>query len=194
MKIRQLNLLFFGTLLLTSCSVMKSHYGRGYSVQWNNHRHPQMASQKHQDMFNRKGVQGFLGVCNDSMKVSTMSVKDSLFSTAFLLREALITPDSKPLIFHLEKECKVIKELVAHDATEAVISEAALTKDVQRSPEDKWLLILLAFFIPPLTVYLLDESDSNGIILATILTIFGCGLAGVVYAIIKVVKKYEVIQ
>jgi uncharacterized membrane protein YqaE (UPF0057 family) len=157
-----------------------------------------MASQKHQDICTEKGVHDFLVVSNDSMESSAKSVSDSLFSTAFLLKEAVITPDSKPLIFHLEKECKVIKELVAHDATEAVISEAviseaALTKDMQRSPEDKWLLILLAFFIPPLTVYLLDESDSNGIILATILTIFGCGLAGVVYAIIKVVKKYEVI-
>jgi len=193
MKIRQLNLLFFGTLLLTSCSVIKSHYGRGYSVQWNNHRHRQMASQKHQDICTDKGVHDFLVVSNDSMESSAMSVSDSLFSTAFLLEEAVITPDSKPLIFQLEKKCKVINGLVAHDAREAVISEAALTKDMQRSPEDKWLLILLAFFIPPLTVYLLDESDSNGIILATILTIFGCGIAGVVYAIIKVFKKYEVI-
>lgn len=193
MKSRQLNLLFFLSLLLTSCSVIKSHYGRGYSVQWNNHRHRQVGSQKHQDISAKDGVQGYLGVSNDAMKASTPSVNGNLVSTTCLFPESVITPDSKPMIFPSEKKCKVIKSVVSHEKTEAVISEVALTKNIQRSPEDKWLLILLAFFIPPLTVYLLDESDSNGIILATILTIFGCGLAGVVYAIIKVVKKYEAI-
>jgi len=185
--------LFFLVLLISisSCSVMKSHYGRGYSIDWRSSRSLKEASPLQKS--ERLAIEAPRIVDLSDFTQYKLSAQDNQHSAPHATdwAEVNIAPNKIVHPADSRKKREVIKTLTSYYNEPIQVNEAKVTAANGDAPEDKWLLILLAFFIPPLSVYLLDEEDTEGVILATILTIVGCGIAGVIYAIVKVVKKYQ---
>ena len=178
-------------MALSSCSVMKSHYGRGYSVSWNRAIQANKFFEAHSNVDDSSNIEEAGGPGDLNMKRQSTNVSSNIPLSEACLPEVVITPRLKINGGGVEKSLPNLEVFTTISPANLETNEVRIVGAHAHSPEDKWLLILLAFFIPPLSIYLLDEKDTEGVILATILTIVGCGIAGVVYAIIKVIKKYQ---
>ena len=185
-------LLLLAMSILSSCSVMKSKYGRGVSFHWKSGHTPNLV---HQDGREEKKVSVLMeekSEANIEERLVIANVENTDLSEVFQAhtlfpitkQRACSTSKAEGLIQTLEGSNQA--NISAIEPTEQQVKGAA-----HQGPEDKWLLILLAFFLPPLTIYLLDESDTHGLIISVILTLLGCYIAGVIHAIIKVIKNYE---
>jgi len=178
-------------IIFTSCSVMKSHYGRGYSIAWNTSKSLKKANHLQQSELPATEALRIFELSDvNQYKPSSEDYQHSApYATEWA--EVTIAPNKIVHPTDSRKKIEVVKTLTSSYNEPIQINEAKVTTANGEAPEDKWLLILLAFFLPPLTVYLLDSSDTQGIIISGVLTIVGCGIPGIIYAIVKVIRKYE---
>jgi len=178
-------------IIFTSCSVMKSHYGRGYSIAWNTSKSLKKANHLQQSelpatealrIFDLSDVNQYKPSAEDNQHSSPHATD---WTAVAIASNKIVHPtDSR-------KKIEVVKTLTSSYNEPIQVNEAKVTTANGDAPEDKWLLILLAFFLPPLTIYLLDNTDTQSLIISCVLTIIGCGIPGVIYAIVKVIRKYE---
>jgi uncharacterized membrane protein YqaE (UPF0057 family) len=178
-------------MALSSCSVMKSHYGRGYSIAWNTSKSLKKANDlqqyeplatEAQRIFDLSDVNQYKPWAEDNQHSSPHATDWTAVATA---SNKIVHPSDS------RKKMEVLKIVTSFYDEPIQVNEAKVTTANGDAPEDKWLLILLAFFLPPLTIYLLDNTDTQGLIISCVLTIIGCGIPGVIYAIVKVIRKYE---
>ena len=178
-------------MALSSCSVMKSHYGRGYSVSWNRAIQANKFFEAHSNVDDSSNIEEAGGPGDLNMKRQSTNVSSNIPLSEACLPEVVITPRLKINGGGVEKSLPNLEVFTTISPANLETNEVRIVGAHAHSPEDMWLLILLAFFLPPLTVYLLDSSDTQGIIISCVLTIVGCGIPGMIYAIVKVVRKYE---
>lgn len=178
--------------ILSSCSMMKSKYGRGVSFHWKSG-HTQYLV--HQEI--GEGNNGGLSVAdNEEVNIEDRLIVASLKNTDLpevSLEHSHFPAEELPSFETVSAEGlnQSLKAFDPANKSAIVPTEQEVKGEQNKGPEDKWLLILLAFFLPPLTIYLLDETDTQGLIISVILTLVGCYITGVIHAIIKVVKKYD---
>jgi uncharacterized membrane protein YqaE (UPF0057 family) len=190
MKNRIYLLLVLATLL-SSCSMMKSKYGRGVSFHWKS-THPSTAIQQQKNQQNTVSMMA----AEKRIREAEESVGEKrTMDTRLVYETGAIQAVKKVQVkwnSNLGKFNRLMPSIAASCIDQQRVPvEVKVHSDQQKGPEDKWLLILLAFFLPPLTIYLLDESDTQGLIISVILTVVGCYITGVIHAIIKVVQKYN---
>ena len=192
-KLARWVLLVSSILMISSCSVMKSHYGRGWTCHWTKlQRHANVEDiQTGREWAHQNELQ-----CSDEVQSEIRDIDLGIDVTSY---EKFASTAVKPNCAEKDVAMNVMQGHVKTEVFNEIMPrkqenkkhEVLISERRRHSPEDKWLLFLLAVFLPPLTVYLLDDSDTNGLITSILLTVLGCWIAGVVYSIVKVARKYS---
>ncbi|MBK7212039.1 MAG: YqaE/Pmp3 family membrane protein [Bacteroidales bacterium] len=80
------------------------------------------------------------------------------------------------------------KEIVVKSESDATQQNQAKQTSKSESDDDIILLVILAFLLPPLAVYLKYNEAGKPFIVNVILTLL-CGLPGVIHALVHVLRK-----
>lgn len=80
------------------------------------------------------------------------------------------------------------KQVTTEQSSELVSANTNQSKSATPIDEDQILLIILAFLIPPLAVYLKYDEAGKPFIINVILTLL-CGVPGIIHALVHVLRK-----
>lgn len=82
------------------------------------------------------------------------------------------------------------KEIIALKTAQKKLKKAIANEELPADDEDKVLIYVLCFFIPPLAVYLMHEFDDNKFVVNLILSLL-CGIPGIIHAFILASKYFK---
>lgn len=174
------------TLFLGSCTVEKRHYMSGYHVEWNNKNKKadkaeaapvQLAEVQHSVTEQIVALEQTASVQTEQNVVAQTEV-----ATASV--EQVAKPSTKPSIkqvAQMKAQQQVLKQAIKENA---IASKRNMSSEASSEP-DTVLLIVLAFLIPPLAVYLYEGSWTSRCTVNLILTLL-CGIPGLIHALVVI--------
>ena len=197
-----------GTLLFNSCSVERRYHRKGLNVNWNNTSVKIKKDRNHNnsnvELIDENWTEDYnTNRENESNVITYSDLKDN--SVAVNSEELVLTHEKKQLETTTNASIKhdVNYSSSATSATKQEIGKSTLKfkKRIGKGEEvkvlhpqksgidddDLVLCIVLAFFIPPLAVYLFEGSWTNRCTVNLILTLL-CGLPGVIHALVVILS------
>ena len=189
---------FTMTLVLDSCSVQKRYHRKGFTVNWNN---VSFKRKKNQKTVHSESIQEDI-VVSDSKKTEKFTRKyqapasndlATAEKTTFPSMPSQVTTSLKNKInehgrtnFMASKEdLNELKAKSTKKEAKAIIKAIKKEQKKQNSNTDTVLLVILALFIPPLSVYLYEGYWTERCTINLILSLL-CGFPGVIHALVVI--------
>ena len=189
---------FTMTMVLDSCSVQKRYHRKGFTVNWNN---VSFKMKKNQKTVHSESIQEDI-VVSDSKKTEKFTRKYQAPASNDLATAEKTTFPSIPSQVNTSLKNKInehgrtnfmaskedLNELKAKSTkkeAKAIIKAIKKEQKKQNSNTDTVLLVILALFIPPLSVYLYEGYWTERCTINLILSLL-CGFPGVIHALVVI--------
>lgn len=186
------------TIAFSSCTIEKRQYMRGYHVEWK-HKAPEVggngqASNK-EAVKAEESVQTAENVKAENMEQAIALEKESVavVNTSASQPAANVVVE-KPTRKERKEVTREVKKAIAESKSYTSSSASIQTSELpaseikEMSTPSTGVLVLIAFFIPPLAVYLYEGDWTSRCTTNLILTLL-CGLPGFIHALILILGK-----
>lgn len=197
MKKIALLLLAIVTIAFSSCTIEKRQYMRGYHVEWK-HKAPEVGGngQASNKELVKSNEEAAVAINEAAQQENVVAVEESTNvvnqqQTTSAVAELKSEKATKKERKEVAKEVKkAIAESKTYTSSSASISASEIpAAAIQKADTPSTgVLVLIAFFIPPLAVYLYEGDWTSRCTTNLILTLL-CGLPGFIHALIVILGK-----
>lgn len=173
--------------LMSSCSIEKRHYMSGYHVDWHS-RSAKVEHHKHQDTEDQTTVASNGLVNETAINTEQPCIQEVINVESVELTEQTASSNqniSKEEIKAEKKLNRIISQTLHQKDVTSTIDNTAQVNQVEQKSENAdtelLLLALLAILLPPLAVFLFENSITTNFWISVILTLLGW-LPGIIFA------------
>ncbi|CAN5302428.1 hypothetical protein BH09BAC5_BH09BAC5_04130 [soil metagenome] len=175
-------IIFAAAFVFNSCTMEKRHYRNGYHVEWNSNKETVDVKKE-----NGKSISTAETVAMQETTASEVNVADENLNQAITSVVSFAKPVTNQIesnsVVSTNKTSNAIQEKKILKKTSAFVTSHPVSSG---GDDNKVLLIVLCFFIPPLAVYLYEGSWTHRCTVNLILTLL-CGLPGMIHALIIII-------